>query len=76
MPRAPTGSSHRIVALTLCCCGVYSDGWDRTSQLVSLAQMLLDPHYRTIKGFAILIEKGEHYYSAHSGSIAISDCIQ
>ena len=34
-----------------------SDGWDRTAQLSSLSQMLLDPFYRTINGFAILIEK-------------------
>ena len=26
-----------------------SDGWDRTPQLASLAQLLLDPYYRTIK---------------------------
>ena len=24
-----------------------SDGWDRTSQMTSLAMLLLDPHYRT-----------------------------
>eukprot|EP01065_Artemidia_motanka_P042560 TRINITY_DN5737_c0_g1_i1.p1 TRINITY_DN5737_c0_g1~~TRINITY_DN5737_c0_g1_i1.p1 ORF type:complete len:912 (+),score=208.18 TRINITY_DN5737_c0_g1_i1:62-2797(+) len=34
-----------------------SDGWDRTSQLVSLASLLLDGHYRTISGFTDLIEK-------------------
>ena len=34
-----------------------SDGWDRTSQLSSLSQILLDPFFRTINGFAVLIEK-------------------
>lgn len=34
-----------------------SDGWDRTTQLISLTQLLVDPHFRTIKGFMILIEK-------------------
>ena len=34
-----------------------SDGWDRTSQLSSLPQLMLDPFYRTRKGFATLVEK-------------------
>ncbi|KAJ3122553.1 hypothetical protein HK100_011921 [Physocladia obscura] len=34
-----------------------SDGWDRTAQLCSLAEICLDPYYRTFEGFAVLIEK-------------------
>ncbi|CAI5728388.1 unnamed protein product [Hyaloperonospora brassicae] len=34
-----------------------SDGWDRTAQLTSLTELLIDPHYRTIDGFQLLIEK-------------------
>ena len=35
----------------------WSDGWDRTSQLWSLSQMLIDPYYRTLVGFEVIIEK-------------------
>jgi len=34
-----------------------SDGWDRTSQLSALAQIQLDPLFRTYEGFYLLIEK-------------------
>ena len=34
-----------------------SDGWDRTSQLSSISQILLNDYYRTLDGFIILIEK-------------------
>ena len=34
-----------------------SDGWDRSAQLISLSQVLIDPYFRTIEGLAVLIEK-------------------
>jgi len=34
-----------------------SDGWDRTAQLSALAMIMLDPYYRTLEGFAVLVEK-------------------
>ena len=43
---------HSIPVLVHC-----SDGWDRTSQVSALAQIILDPYYRTFNGFAVLIER-------------------
>ncbi|XP_022823540.1 myotubularin-related protein 5 isoform X1 [Spodoptera litura] len=33
------------------------DGWDATAQISSLAQICLEPYYRTLEGFRILVEK-------------------
>ncbi|KAL5069197.1 hypothetical protein RYX36_020084 [Vicia faba] len=55
-----------------------SDGWDRTSQLVSLANLLLDPYYRTFRGFQALVEKDwlafGHPFSDRVGTPSISEC--
>lgn len=44
--------NHKTSVLVHC-----SDGWDRTAQLTALSMLLLDPYYRTIRGFQVLIEK-------------------
>ena len=50
--------SHASLMLTILSVMVHcSDGWDRTSQLVSLSMLLMDPFYRTTRGFGILIQK-------------------
>jgi hypothetical protein len=47
----PPNTSGRLVLLHC------TDGWDRTSQVSALSQLLLDPHFRTLTGFVDLIEK-------------------
>ncbi|XP_013166501.1 PREDICTED: myotubularin-related protein 2 [Papilio xuthus] len=44
--------NHKTSVLVHC-----SDGWDRTAQLTALAMLMLDPYYRTLRGFQVLIEK-------------------
>lgn len=41
------------IARGISCVVHCSDGWDRTAQSVSIAQLILDPFYRTMKGFQV-----------------------
>lgn len=41
------------IATGISCVIHCSDGWDRTAQTISIAQILLDPFYQTIEGFEV-----------------------
>jgi len=43
---------HKTSCLLHC-----SDSWDRSSQEISLVMVMMDPYYRTMEGFAVLIQK-------------------
>lgn len=57
-----------------------SDGWDRTPQLISLAQIMMDSNYRTIKGFQRLVQKDwlefGHKFADRCGLFPFSKNIQ
>ncbi|RWS14904.1 myotubularin-related protein 4-like isoform X2 [Dinothrombium tinctorium] len=54
-----------------------SDGWDRTPQIVALSELMLDPFYRTIDGFRVLVEREwcefGHKFSERCGNAPTSD---
>ncbi|CAH8627726.1 unnamed protein product [Dicrocoelium dendriticum] len=54
-----------------------SDGWDRTAQVCSLAQIILDPYYRTFAGLEALVKKDwlsfGHKFSERHGLTTSSD---
>jgi len=52
-----------------------SDGWDRTSQVSALSQLLLDNYYRSCRGFLVLLRKEwmwfGHMISTRNGNFGV-----
>lgn len=57
-----------------------SDGWDRTAQVVALAELMMDPFYRTIEGLRVLIEREwvfyGHQFQTRLGAWARCNCVR
>lgn len=66
--------AHSMISLNANILIHCSDGWDRTAQLSSIASILLDPYYRTISGFIVLVEKEwisfGHKFADRCGQVA------
>jgi len=55
--RAAVHTAHLVSRRGISCVVHCSDGWDRTAQICALSELIMDPYYRTFKGFQVLIEK-------------------
>lgn len=57
-----------------------SDGWDRTAQISSLVQICIDPFFRTMEGFMVLVEKDwcsfGHKFNERSGHLSSNELFQ